>query len=154
MQVGERLLALPQQLEPYADADTLTLLHGSLRPTTPPGAPAPAAGAAEEAAIGWLHAVAHATVGALLEAVAGLAAFSPLGAKQLAADVAYLANILSGGLGLPHIDELAQLEALLTCAPAELPERVRMSRALPPGLASAIASKRGLTWGPEAEKRE
>ena len=38
----------------------------------------------------WLHAVAHATAGALLEAVARIAAFSPLGARQLGADVGHL----------------------------------------------------------------
>ena len=56
----------------------------------------------------------------------------------------YLANILSGGLGLRPLPQLAQLEALLACAPSELPAKVRATTALPSALATAIAGKRGV----------
>ena len=153
--LGEQLLALPQQLEPHAAAgsDTLTLLHPSLRPPDGNAAGGGAAAspssspAAEEGAIGWLHAVAHVTVSRLFDAVGKIAAFSPLGAKQLAADVSYLSNILSGGLGLPPLAPLAQLELLLTCPPAEIADAVRKSDALPASLAIAVAGKRGVQLG-------
>ena len=140
-QLGEQLLSLPQQLEAHAASETLSLLHPSLRPLPEHQLEHQLE---EEGAMAWLHAVAHATAGALLEAVASIPAFSPLGAQQLAADVGYLANILSGGLGLRPLPQLAQLETLLACAPSELPAKVHASTALPSALAAAIASKRGV----------
>ena len=80
-----------------------------------------------------------------IELVREIPAFSPLGAKQLAADVGYLGNVLCAGLGLPPSDDLAELERLLTCAPAELPAAVRADASrLPDGFAAAIAAKRGV----------
>ena len=140
-QLGEQLLSLPQQLEAHAATETLSLLHPSLRPLAEHQLEQQLE---EEGAMAWLQAVAHATAGALLEAVASIPAFSPLGAQQLAADVGYLANILSGGLGLRPLPQLAQLETLLACAPSELPANVRASTALPSALAAAVASKRGV----------
>ena len=51
----------------------------------------------------WLLAVAHTTTSKLEEAISGIGSLSPAGSKQLAADVGYLSNILSAGLGLPQV---------------------------------------------------
>jgi len=54
----------------------------------------------------WMKAVAHRTTLLLLAAVSSIPALSPLGAKQLAADVSYLANIFAAGLSLPQVISL------------------------------------------------
>ena len=73
---------------------------------------------------------------------AGLAADAACQTWQLAADAAYVENILAG-LGVPADARLAQLSALLTVSAAELPALVVASQALPDGFPAAIAAKRG-----------
>ena len=87
-----------------------------------------------------------AVVDLLLAAVGHVAALSPRGAKQLAADAAYIDNILSG-LGAASDGRLAELGALLTVGVDELGATAAAARALPPALAAAIAAKRA---APEA----
>ena len=144
---GEQMLSIPRLLEPFTASDALTRLHHSRR-----------VGAGDDddddgdddddaggGAIEWLRAIGATIVGRLIELVREIPAFSPLGAKQLAADVGYLGNVLCAGLGLPPSDDLAELERLLTCAPAELPAAVRADASrLPDGFAAAIAAKRGV----------
>ena len=149
---GEVLLAIPQQLEPFALDTTLTRLPAVLRR---PSAPVAAAGEAQEAdedglgslgeldgASEWLEAVGAHTVSLLLEAVRDLEQLSLLGAKQLAADVQYVDNILSAGLGLPADPRLTELVTVLTADVAALPELVTSSKALPEGFAASVQAKR------------
>ena len=143
---GEQMLSIPRLLEPFTASDALTRLHHSLRVGAGDGDDDDdddddAGGGAIE----WLRAIGATIVGRLIELVREIPAFSPLGAKQLAADVGYLGNVLCAGLGLPPSDDLAELERLLTCAPAELPAAVRADASrLPDGFAAAIAAKRGV----------
>ena len=67
---------------------------------------------------------------------------SLLGAKQLAADVQYVDNILAAGLGLPADPRLTELVALLTADVAALHELVASTKALPDGFAASIQAKR------------
>ena len=69
----------------------------------------------------WLEAIGHRTVSLLLESISQIRSLSAIGSKQLAADVTYIDNILSGGLGLPQDDRLVQLARLLTASAEELP---------------------------------
>ena len=90
----------------------------------------------------WLEAVGAHTISLLLEAVRALEQLSLLGAKQLAADVQYVDNILAAGLGLPADPRLTELVALLTADVAALPELVASTKALPDGFAASIQAKR------------
>ena len=155
-QVGERLLELPTQLEPFATDATLSCLSMDMRrPPTPAvqvgDAPASAKAGAENwhvsrvdlgGASEWLEAVGLRTVSLFLDAVAALEQLSMLGAKQLAADVHYLDNILVAGLSLPPDARLAELAALLTTDEGTLPAAVQGACALPEGYAATIAKKR------------
>ncbi len=151
-QVGVYLLSLPQLLMPFTAGGALSHIHTELCPAATaarelaarPGGTEADADAGADAAISWLHCVADVTARLLLESVRFGPAFSPLGAKQLAADVAYLANVFgSAGLALPPNAALDELHRLLTCGASELATAVRATTALPRDLATAVASKRG-----------
>jgi hypothetical protein len=146
--VGEYLLGLYLLLEPYASGPALTNLHPELR-TGAPASEGQAAAADLELeperrhVILWMKAIAQRTTVLLLDAVSGIPALSPLGAKQLAADVAYLSNIFSVGLSLPQHGALTELEALLTCDMSVVTATAKQVAALPRELAMAVAAKRG-----------
>ena len=142
-EVGNHLLGLPQQLEPFATGPTLSRLSMALRRGADDDA---AADGGDGGAHAWLAALGGRTVDLLLAAVGHVAALSPRGAKQLAADAAYIDNILSG-LGAASDGRLAELGALLTVGVDELGATAAAARALPPALAAAIAAKRA---APEA----
>jgi len=146
---GEVLLAIPQQLEPFAADTTLTRLPAALRRPSAPVAAVEEAQEADEDGLGdldgaseWLEAVGAHTISLLLEAVRALEQLSLLGAKQLAADVQYVDNILAAGLGLPADPRLTELVALLTADVAALHELVASTKALPDGFAASIQAKR------------
>lgn len=84
-EVGDHLLGLPQQLEPYANGPTLTLLAAELRGE-------PSAPAEEDGALAWLAALGRRTVELLLHAVASIDALSPLGALPPANNARYEAH--------------------------------------------------------------
>lgn len=147
-QVGEHLLGLPQQLEPFTTGRTLTQLSQKLKPQTgdvplPPLDAEDAQTAEADAPMEWLRSISHATTELLLREASLLEELSLLGAKQLAADAGYLSNILSGGLGLPPNAVLAELEVLLTAPPERLDCCVQQSCSIPRSLALALAAKRG-----------
>ena len=143
-QLGEHLLGLPHQLEPYANGPTLSLLVLS---TATDGSPAAASPDDRSGALLWLDAIGGRAVDLMLGAISHIPALSPLGANQLAADAAYVENILTG-LGVQPDARLPQLNALLTASTAELPAAVDAASALPAALAAAIAAKRGVQLPP------
>ena len=164
-QAGEHLLALPQSLEPFVSGPTLSRLptggHAAL--AEPDAAAAAAEGGGEGGgerggeggeggdgggdgdASEWLEIIGQRTADQLLEAISSLGALSSLGAKQLAADVQYVNNILNAGLGISSAEvRLSQMAALLTADESALATAVREARDLPSGLAAAVAAKRGM----------
>ena len=118
------------------------------RPRRPPRLPrrlhrrALTRGGGANDALAWLGAIGHRTVDLLLAAVGRIAALSALGAKQLAADAAYVDNILQS-LSVQE-PRLAELGRLLTASAEELPAAVAAATVLPADLVAAIAAKRGL----------
>lgn len=150
--VGEYLLGMYLLLEPYASGPALTDLHAELRTggaVSEEAGPAAAAAAELEPeperrhVMLWMEAIAQRTILLLLEAVATIPALSPLGAKQLAADVSYLSNIFSVGLSLPQHGALAELENLLACDLNVVSSAAKQVVILPRKLAMAVATKRG-----------
>lgn len=134
-QVGECMLGLPQQLDAFAGDGTLSGLHVQLR--------APNRLHVSEDVnwvVEWYHSIAHASVLLLLEAVRGIPALSLNGARQLASDVAYLANVLHAGLGLPPSQELGEAQRLLEGDSTEV--YFPALDAVRPGLANEITHKR------------
>lgn len=82
----------------------------------------------------------------ILDAVSMITSLSAFGAKQLAADVSYLNNILTAGLGLPHsklLNDLHQLLIMEIVSPAELEEKLLAASSLPSDFARAVMAKRG-----------
>lgn len=133
-QVGECMLGLPQQLDAFAGDGTLSGLHVQLR--------APSRLHVSEDVnwvVEWYHSIAHASVLLFLKAVRGIPALSLNGARQLASDVAYLANVLHAGLGLPPSQELGEVQSLLDGDSTELDSPVL--NAVRPGLANEIIHK-------------
>ena len=139
-EVGNHLLGLPQQLEPFATGPTLSHLSAALRRGES------GADDGDGGAFDWLTALGARTVDLVLAAADRVSALSPRGAKQLAADAAYVDNILSG-LGAASDARLAELGSLLTASTAQVPAAVAASSALPAGLLTAIAAKRGVALG-------
>lgn len=128
------MLGLPQQLDAFAGDGTLSGLHVQLR--------APSRLHVSEDVnwvVEWYHSIAHASVLLFLKAVRGIPALSLNGARQLASDVAYLANVLHAGLGLPPSQELGEVQSLLDGDSTELDSPVL--NAVRPGLANEIIHK-------------
>ena len=159
---GELLLAVPLQLEPFLGDNTLAGLAPELRAPAAEGDDGGGDGDCgdNDGGCGWLAAVAASCVRLLLAEVSKLAAFSPLGSKQMAADVSYLSNVLSAGLSLAPDSRLAELEAVLLAPlgahsagdgcegePGAVREAVAAATTLPAGLAAAVAAKRGAVLG-------
>lgn len=154
--VGDHLLGLPQQLEPFAEGPALHGLALELLRGSGGGSGGDSGGGSETGAAAaatadgvhaWLSALGGRTVELLLRAVMKITSLSTLGARQLSADTAYVNNILSAGLGLRQDERLSELAELLTATGTQL-TAARASesepRALPASLVHAIATKRGV----------
>lgn len=127
MQVGEHLLALPQQLAPHTEtrapdgaaggdsAPSLLLLPAAEH------APAPDDDDADEGARwarAWLGAVARQLMQLYVRKVLEIRALSQYGRAQLAADVSYLSNVVDA-LGIEADEQIRFVHRFCTTPPSE-----------------------------------
>eukprot|EP01105_Mastigella_eilhardi_P025971 TRINITY_DN7276_c0_g1_i1.p1 TRINITY_DN7276_c0_g1~~TRINITY_DN7276_c0_g1_i1.p1 ORF type:complete len:818 (-),score=239.22 TRINITY_DN7276_c0_g1_i1:43-2196(-) len=99
--IGEHLLTLPGQLEPFID-------DSQLGAVSPKGA----AGGVTSFAAQCIQTVGRATVTNFLQRIGEIPALTPLGAKQLAVDIAYLVTVL-GALAVTPSPTLTSLLSVL-----------------------------------------
>lgn len=96
--MGEELLGLPQRLGPFVNGPTLSDLSPMLKLLSGDAPPAvEESNVDSDTAMEWLLSIGHGTVCLLVDEIVKISRLTPLGARQLAADVSYLSNILSAG---------------------------------------------------------
>jgi hypothetical protein len=141
IQIGEHLLTLVQQLEPYVKAEeedeaesglevgrsgTTSSLVSELSPSFTAAVPTTSSALSppdyvESDALYWLSLLSRSTFRSLVSGVLSLRALSTRGARQLGTDVEYLINVLSA-LGLPMPPLVLKLAAWLALTEAQLAE--------------------------------
>jgi hypothetical protein len=157
IQIGEHLLTLVQQLEPYVKAEeedekesglqvgrsgTTSSLGSELSPSSTAAVPATSSVLSppdyvESDALYWLSLLSRNTFRSLVAGVLSLRALSTRGARQLGTDVEYLINVLSA-LGLPMPPLVLKLAAWLALTEAQLAAALAQGGSI--ANASAVAS--------------
>lgn len=117
-QVGEQLLTLPQQLEPFtaegtADQLLICLMRGNLPEELK------CENEMESSADHWLESLSTALAHSYIKHIKTISKLSPKGILQLCADIEYFANVLSA-LEVDPPAELEQISSLLATDDAEL----------------------------------
>jgi hypothetical protein len=140
MQVGEHLLALPQQLAPHTETRAPDgAAGGESAPLLLPAAehaPAPDDDDADEGARwarAWLGAVARQLMQLYVRKVLEIRALSQYGRAQLAADVSYLSNVVDA-LGIEADEQIRFVHRFCTTPPSEFARLV--AETTQPALAS------------------
>lgn len=137
-QVGQYLMTLPQQLEPFTMSDNpmlaVALRHGKLPYISE------LAEVSESTSNQWLESVARGTVHVFTEHILKIRELTEQSTKQLIMDIEYLMNVLDD-LGLEATDNIKTLLTLLQAAPDQYSELAEQS---PQRLAGAVASLRRL----------
>lgn len=136
--VGQYLMTLPQQLEPFTLQDNPTLAvavkHGKLPYTT-------SSEETEHLADVWLESVARGTMHVYSEQILKILELTPHATRQLITDIDYLCNVLDD-LGLPASESLRNITSLLQSPPSQYNDTAEK---MPQRMASAIAGMRGLS---------
>jgi Golgi complex component 7 (COG7) len=108
-QIGEYLLTLVQQLEPFI--------------TTAPSIVSKSDNQTKNSELDdssyWLQLVAERLVDKLVDEIRHIPTFSPLGSNQLASDLAYIMNVFKA-LGITEVDPLPSLQRVLSARNDEL----------------------------------
>lgn len=136
-QIGEHLLTLPQQLEPFVDAGPM-----AIRPEVFAKAGVKPPDQQLEFAAQWLSLVSEGTMSYYYDRILAIPYLTHEGGNQLATDVAYLFNILSA-LGIPPDPKLELLSGLLKVAPDGFDNFI-VEHAVAPQFAERVARQRGL----------
>lgn len=137
--IGQYLMTLPQQLDPFTLDDNPTLaiaLKHSKLPYTAEQTDIP-----ENMADLWLESVAMGTMHNYAEQILKIPELSQLASKQLATDIDYLTNVVED-LGLHPSDALTNILKLLQATPETYTD---VSENMPQRLTSALASMRKLS---------
>ncbi|CAI8022795.1 Conserved oligomeric Golgi complex subunit 7 [Geodia barretti] len=115
-EIGDYLLTLPQQLEPFTSQESPALsaaLKQSHLPFPPTdGVAADEREGEEHPSDAWLGAVARGTMSTYMTNILQIPSLSQQAATQLATDISYLCNVLAA-LGQSPIKQLTQLESLI-----------------------------------------
>eukprot|EP00054_Salpingoeca_dolichothecata_P017834 m.108085 g.108085 ORF g.108085 m.108085 type:complete len:730 (-) comp22613_c0_seq8:74-2263(-) len=142
-QVGEQLLTLPQQFEPFMTHDE-DLVAIALKYSTGPfgDIDAEASDFPQSTADKWLAAVAQGVMTAYRKCIFDIQSISALGAKQLCYDIDYLCNVLSA-LDVSLSEDLSHINQLLSLSPTEF-SSTASSLGAPPEVVKQIKTARGL----------
>eukprot|EP00741_Cyanophora_paradoxa_P025709 tig00000388_g24810.t1 len=153
-QVGEHLLTLPQQLEPFAAAAAAGGAgHASLplfEDFPSPAAPAPEGEEEDEEAAGafaagWIAAVAKGTAQMYVEQILQIPNLGATGSRQLATDIGYLSNVMSA-LGVAVEAPLRAAQRLLGASRDEFLDAVEDDPSIDRKLARTLAAIRSIPW--------
>ncbi|XP_065828857.1 conserved oligomeric Golgi complex subunit 7-like [Oscarella lobularis] len=145
-QIGDHLLTLPQQLEPFVSQE-YTALDTALRATELPYSETPVSVPASpehemDIAESWIGAITNATMKVYFQKILEIDHFSHHGAQQLSTDIEYFCNVLSALEVLPNV-QLKQLAHLLRVHPEQY-ESTAADQDISPALYRPVARARGI----------
>mmetsp|Transcript_5146 Transcript_5146/g.8490 ORF Transcript_5146/g.8490 Transcript_5146/m.8490 type:complete len:941 (-) Transcript_5146:66-2888(-) len=155
-QIGEHLLTLPQQLEPFAAA-VMSPHHHSLSSDSNHNSAAAAHAFPDEAeeaeneerssafAHGWITSIAKGTVSLYVEQILQISSITPHGARQLSTDIGYLINVLSA-LGVTVDLLLLSCQQMLSVSKEEFLDVVEDTPSIDKKTARIFAAMRGISW--------
>ncbi|ELT88100.1 hypothetical protein CAPTEDRAFT_161050 [Capitella teleta] len=137
--IGQYLMTLPQQLEPFTQEDNpalcVALKHGRL-PHTLDQTDMP-----EQLADLWLESVANGSMRLYAEQILNIPKLSTLATQQLLIDIDYFCNVMDD-LGLSSLENICNIAALLKASPEEY---THLSDSVPLRLQNRIAAIRNLS---------
>lgn len=153
--IGQYLMTLPQHLEPFAGIESDQesedrALDVALKAGRLPFPPKPGEDDDDQQleldnmSDQWLGAVVRATESTYIEAVTQITKLNSRMARQLVADLDYLANVIDS-LGLKTSKELTQLRNLLSASASNKDEFKSVASTAPSRLVEIIASMRSLS---------
>ena len=152
--IGQYLMTLPQHLEPFASIESDQESEGhaldvALKAGRLPYLPLPMDKTDDELELDnmadqWLGAVVRATEHTYVEAVTQISKLNTQMARQLVADMDYMANVIDS-LGLNTSKELTQLRDLLNASAASRDEFRSVAPNAPTRLVNLIASMRSIS---------
>lgn len=151
-EIGDYLLTLPQQLEPFTSQDSPSLVaalqrgHLPYMDTEVQGRIRPSVSESEDADIEdhpsqvWISAVARGTMLNYSKNILKIPSFTEMSAHQLSTDIAYLCNVLAA-LGQNPTEDLKHLELLLK-ADKERFEELKKDSSFPSKLVKEVERQR------------
>jgi len=151
--IGEHLLGLPQQLEPYADSEYLTLGNQWLPYFDATRDTAPAEGEKEliDYTEPWIVSVVKTTIHDYLVRILEIPHLSDQGVKQLLADLQYFRNVLSA-LEISLQPDFDELQRYLATNQADLKALLAEKGQQESPLFLKVATMRGLSLAGDPKK--
>eukprot|EP00047_Mylnosiga_fluctuans_P015500 m.47123 g.47123 ORF g.47123 m.47123 type:complete len:692 (-) comp5953_c0_seq2:258-2333(-) len=144
--IGEYLLTLPQQLEPFLSQEDDAFAI-ALRACSAPFEGAGPLKHDENAADAWLNAVCHGTMELYRKTIWAIPKLSTPGARQLSTDIDYLCNVLSA-LDVATDTDVLNIAQLLSCTPEEFASSAATLRDARPAEVAKLAAMRGIPYRP------
>ncbi|CAH1263030.1 COG7 [Branchiostoma lanceolatum] len=135
--IGQYLMTLPQQLEPFHHQDN-PALEAALQAGKLPYQDKNETHEVDHVADFWLGSIARGTMLTYLEAILKIPKMTDYGRKQLAADIDYVCNVLDA-LGVPANKDLKGVAALLQASSTEFDD---VSKDCPPKVVNIVKAMR------------